>query len=193
MVAAIKVSEVVPPRHAKRRKLASVVLITVLVTFLGLKARSAEIANYEESLRKAEDAVKMGKSLEEEGGKLQEEERATIGRQELELDVNLERKEAVLEERVRKTERLLQEEEKELDNELPAIEREAVQEKVKKIKDERQEVEQERQRLSLEEVEIRQSERRIDEEVRRLRRDRALRVFNVLPAFQVLLGQTVNR
>eukprot|EP00435_Cladocopium_sp_Y103_P059807 s467_g21.t1 len=144
--------------------------------------------DWPESLRKAQDTVKMGKTLEEEGVKVQEEERETIGREQIELDMKLEKKEAVLEERVRRTERLLQQEEKELDDELPAIEREAAGEKVKQIKNERQEVEAERERLRMEELEIRQSERRIDEEVRRLRRDRALRVFNVLPAFKVLLG-----
>lgn len=120
--------------------------------------------------------------------KVKEEERETIGREQIDLDMKLEKKEAVLEERVRRTERLLQQEEKELDDELPAIEREAGGEKVKQLKDEKLQVEAARERLRAEELEIRQSERRIDEEVRRLRRDRALRVFNVLPAFKVLLG-----
>mmetsp|Transcript_88948 Transcript_88948/g.108808 ORF Transcript_88948/g.108808 Transcript_88948/m.108808 type:complete len:184 (-) Transcript_88948:108-659(-) len=173
------------PRTAKRRKVAVVAIIAALITFTGLKARSAEAKNFEESLRKAQDTVKVGKTLEEEGGELEEEERQTVGRQQIDLDVKLERKEALLEQRVKQTEQLLVNEEKELDDELPTVEREAGD----RIKNERMEVEAERERLRAEELQIRQSERRIGEEVRRLRRDRALRVFNVLPAFQVLLGQ----
>eukprot|EP00913_Durusdinium_trenchii_P022957 g21556.t1 len=172
--------------------------------------------------------MKMGKTLEEEGGKLQEEERQTIGKEQLDLDVKLEKKEAKLEEQVREAQQLLAKEEKALE-ELPTLEaleknvgcriatvEEFLEqaEKVTKVQSEKVLMEEERQRLKLEELEIKKSERRIDEEherriptdeteeknllestsvlsvqeVKRLRRDRALRVFNVLPAFGNLLG-----
>ena len=56
--------------------------VAALVTYTGLRVRAAGLSKevYEESLKKAESTVKIGKSLEEEGGKLQAEEQDTIGR-----------------------------------------------------------------------------------------------------------------
>ena len=64
------------------------------MTYTGLRVRALGLSKevYEESLKKAESTVKMGQSLEEEGGQLQAEEERTIGRKELDLDVDLEQK-----------------------------------------------------------------------------------------------------
>ncbi|CAJ1448068.1 unnamed protein product [Effrenium voratum] len=121
------------------------------------------------------------KSLEEEGGKLQDEERETIGKLQLDLDVGLEAKEAQLEEKVREVERQLQLQEKVMDDEYQEFQGEAP--RAKKLQDEKLLLREERVRLEKEEQEIRSSERRIDEEVKKLRRDRALRAGAQEPLF----------
>ncbi|CAE6937899.1 SSP2 [Symbiodinium natans] len=165
----MKTSSMPVPRQQRRRKAAVVAAVLLVATMTGLNLRAVAqepsgATEDEDNLQRAEAVVKQGLSLEQEGGKLQDEERITIGERNPDKDEILEREEKVLENRVRQTEYLLAEQEEELDKRLSNLGvSKALTDRVKKVQEEKETLRLERQRLVTEEQALRKSEFRLEE------------------------------
>jgi len=174
-----------------RRHLVSAVAIASVfspprrVVASSAKSIAATLSREDRVLSQAEQTLKEGKKLEEEGLLLEAQESKVLGQPDIASEELLERKEEKLTQKIRVAEKKILKEEEELElgrSELQTAE-ELIKKKVLEVEKEKLTLQQEFDRLKKEEEEILASEERLNQDMR-TRRDRAPRVFNIIPALQ---------
>jgi len=176
------------PGLARRYLASAVAMASVLSSTRKVSAVPKSISQEDKALVQAERTVKQGRKLEEEGLLLEAEESSVLGEKDVSKEEQLERKEERLTLKIKDTERKLLKERADIERGLNDLrtEEELIKKKVEEAEQEQKTLAEEYTRLQLEEEQLLASEDRLNQDIFRQRRDRAPRVFNIIPAMQEL-------